>query len=397
MNWKRDFPALRESSVIFCDNAATTHKPQQMIDAVANFYARDYAPIYRGIYTSAEKATRACQQARQAVADFIGADTASDIVFTKSATESVNIVAWSWAWHIITAEDEIVISDLEHHAHYVTWQRFATLKGCTLRRIPVTKDGELDTNDVARIIHWRTKVVAISAQSNVIGVPIDVEPIRERAHACGAYLVCDASQKAPRAALQVRSNGYDFCIISPHKMLGPTGLGVLYVAPEHHDEVAPYMYGGGMVHKVTEYTHAWKEMPYRCEGGSPPSAQVIGYHAALSYLQETSLTDLARHEAALCRQLVDGISQISGYHIVGPREKIRHSGHIVSLYHDQYDAQDIAAFLDMYHICVRSGHHCAQPLHRALGIKNTLRISLYGYNSHEDIEYILLALKRLVS
>ena len=397
MNWKSNFPALYNTDIVYCDNAATTHKPQSVIDAIYRFYAHEYAPIYRGVYTSAENATQAYENVRMACAIHIGASSKNDIVFTKSATEGINIVAWSWAWHNLKPGDEIVISELEHHAHFVTWQQFAQAKGCHIRYLPVTSDGDIDEDSIDTVIHENTALVAISEQSNVIGLSLPVERVVQAAKRHGARVVCDATQLAPRAELMVQTMQYDFCVFSPHKMLGPTGLGVLYVAPEHHDAMTPYMYGGGMVYKVTHEELLWRDMPYRCEAGSPPSAQVIGFGAALRYLQSVDFARLREHEAALCRHIIEEVQAMPGMHVVGPTDRISQEGHMVSLYHDSIDAQDIALYLDSWNICVRSGHHCAQPLHTALHINNTVRISLYGYNTLEDVQKVILALNQLLS
>lgn len=397
MNWKPDFPALCDHNVVYADNAATTHKPNMVIDAVAGFYRHDYAPIFRGMYRSADQATRAYEQVREQVAAFIGASSRYDIVFTKSATESINIVAWSWAWHHITADDDIVITDLEHHAHFVTWQQFAQAKGCRLKRIPVTASGELDLSEISTIITRTTKLVAITAQSNVIGVPSRIDGIMQRARACGARVLCDATQRAPRAYLGVANAAYDFCVLSPHKMLGPTGLGVLYVAPERQEEVQPHLYGGGMVHRVDVSASLWREMPYRCEAGSPPSAQVIGFGAALSYLEQVSFAELRAYESQLCARLVESLELIPKVHIIGPTERLKREGHLVSFWHEEMNAHDIALYCDSYNICVRSGHHCAQPLHHMLNVNNSVRISLYGYNTHEDITRIIQAIHELMA
>lgn len=397
MNWKPDFPALRDHDIVYADNAATTHKPDAVIDAITHFYRYDYAPIFRGMYKSADQATRQYEQVRDYVAQFIGADSRYDIVFTKSATEGVNIVAWSWAWHHITSDDEIVITDLEHHAHFVTWQQFAQAKGCTLKRIGVTADGELDLSNLDTIITHKTKLVAITAQSNVIGVPARIDHVVEKARAHGARVLCDATQRASRAYLGVRNAGYDFCVFSPHKMLGPTGLGVVYVAPERQDEVQPHLYGGGMVQRVDTSASAWRQMPYRCEAGSPPSAQVIGFGAALSYLHNVSFHALHTHEAQLCRSVIACIQHIPRLHIIGPIDRLQHEGHLVSFWHEDMNAHDIALYLDSYGICVRSGHHCAQPLHQMLNVANSVRVSFYGYNDTHDSERIVDALTSLCS
>jgi len=397
MNWKPDFPALYGRDIVYCDNAATTHKPNAVIEAIRHFYATDYAPIYRGVYQSAEYATQQYEHARDQVASWIGADASHEIIFTQSATQGINLVAWSWMQYLLSESDEIVMSDLEHHAHIVTWQRCAQLTGCHLKRIPVTADGEITHDAVRQTITQSTKVVAISAHSNVTGLAIDTSYIVDVAHAHGAYVICDASQKAPRASLEVSRHRYDACVFSAHKMLGPTGLGVLYIPQRHHDAIAPYVYGGGMVHKVMHDEYVAREMPYRCEAGSPPSAQVIGFAAALSYLQGISFSQLHQHEAHLSRHVIESVHDIPGLHVVGPESRVADEGHMVTMYHDAIDAFDIAMYLDSWNICVRSGHHCAQPLHTALGIRNTVRISWYGYNTIEDAERVSLALKRMVT
>ena len=396
MEWKSHFPALQNQGLIYCDSAATTHKPQSVIDAITRFYSSAYAPIGRGLYTSGEQATRKYEAAREAVANFFGAERFDSIVFTKNATEGINMVAWGWATGILQPGDEIVVSQLEHHSHWLVWQRVAQQCNVTIRYIPVHNSGMLDCSRLEDIITSATKIVAISAQSNVVGMATPLATVTKRARASDAYIVVDASQYAPRHRHMLQHHDWDFCVWSAHKMLGPTGLGVLYVAPRHHKHFGPYQYGGGMVYTTTPSVY-WREMPYRCEAGSPPSAQVVGYHAALTFLQECDMQALRQHEIALCAYVVEKICTIPGVHIIGDPERIIKEGHLVSFYHDSVSAHDIAMYLDTWHMCVRSGHHCCQPLHAALGIRSSVRVSFYGYNTHDDAQQVVLALQQLLS
>ena len=396
-NLKSDFPFFDKNDLVYCDSAATSHKPQSVIDRLVKFYSYENAPVHRGLYTLAEKATEQFEEVREEVKDFIGASDASEIVFTHGATEGINMVVKSWARHNLKEGDEIVLTELEHHANILPWQQLALEKKLIINYIPITSDGDLDYSKLEIVITAQTKVVAVASSSNVTGGVIDVDRIAMVAHSVGARLVVDASQSAPRTKLSVSERGFDFLVFSSHKVLGPTGLGVLFVKKELHPSMAPYIFGGGMVFSVTSEKSVWREMPYRCEAGTPPIAQVIGFGASLRYLKNNVDFDkLKKHEAALCSRLLDGLAEFEQVKILGPINKLRQSGHIVSFVVEGMHAHDVAVAFDQMGIIVRAGHHCAQPLHEKLGVSSSVRVSFYLYNTVEDVEKILIALKRII-
>jgi cysteine desulfurase/selenocysteine lyase len=396
-NIRQDFPFFHEhTDLIFCDNAATTQKPASVVEAIARFYRYENAPVHRGAYQLAENATTRYEQVRAQCARFIGAARHDEIIFTKGATDGLNIIAFSWAQYSLSPGDEIVVSELEHHANMIVWQQVAERTGAVIKRIPTTAHGTINYDQLDDVITHKAKIVAMSMGSNVIGVPIDLDPIISRSRAADAYIILDASQAIQRMHINVLALQCDVLVASAHKMLGPTGLGLLYVNKRLHDAIIPWQYGGGMVERVTYATASWRDMPYRCEAGTPPIAQVIGFGAAMTYLEDRiDFTALREHEAALCRHLIDGLAQFSSITILGPVEALQRRGHLVSFVSSIMHAHDIAAYLDMHGICVRAGHHCAQPLHAQLGIASSVRISFYAYNTHAEVEKIMNVLQTI--
>jgi cysteine desulfurase/selenocysteine lyase len=380
----------------YFDNAATTHKPYSVIRAITDFYTYQNATVHRGIYHAAEEATFRYEQARATVAQYIGAD-ASEIVFVRGATEGINAVAACWAHEHIGAGDEILLTELEHHANLLPWSQLAQRTGAVVRFIPVDSDGQLILRDLSTYISPTTKFVAVTHSSNALGTLLDLAPIIQAAHSVGAKVLVDAAQTAPRQFLDVHAMGADFLVFSGHKMLGPTGSGVLYIRKELHDQLIPYQHGGGMVYEADYAQVTWQKMPYLLEAGTPSIAQAIGLAAAIEYLQENVDFALLRlHEAALCAQLIDGLLSYDRVTIHGPVEQLRSSGHLVSFSVRDLHAHDVAAYLDSAGIAVRAGHHCAQPLALRIGLPATVRASFYCYNTPQEVAYMLQAMGELL-
>lgn len=396
-NLKKDFPFFANNPhLVYCDNAATTHKPQVVIDRIAHFYAHENAPVHRGLYHLAEQATTAYEGVREQVREFIGAQDASEIIFTPNATAGINLVAQAWAMHNLNHGDEIVLTELEHHANIVPWLLVAQKTGAVVRYIPMTQDGGLDYSSLDTLITPKTKLVALTAISNVTGARTNLELLTERAHSVGAAILVDACQAVLRSKFDVRHQKFDFLIFSGHKMLGPAGVGVLFANRKFHAQMVPFQGGGGTVLGVTQNSITWRDVPYCFELGTPAVADVLGLGAAVSYIQNNlDLEDIQKHEAVLCAQLLEGLQRLPGVKIIGPVADLATSGHMITFVADGMHAFDIATYLDTQNIAVRAGHHCAQPLHTKLGVEASVRISFCLYNTHEDVTKILQALARL--
>jgi len=399
---RADFPLLRMrvdgNPLIYVDNAATTQKPQAVINAVQDFYTHHNAPIGRGLYPLAEQATALYEKARATVANFLGARDASEIVFTHGATESINMVAGAWARTHVGIGDRIVVSALEHHSNVLVWQRFAASRGAEFVIIPLRRDGRLAMDQAASLINATTKLVAVCHVSNALGTRVDVKHLADMAHMVGARILVDGAQSVPHGGVDVQQLGCDMLAFSGHKIMGPTGIGVLYVRRELHDQFLPYHVGGGMVYEADYETATWRDMPYRLEAGSPPAEQAIGLAAALDYF--TNNIDpqrLQEHEAALCAQFIDGIATLPGIRILGPVGQLRVAGHLVSFVVDGVHAHDVAAYMGTYGICVRAGHHCAQPLAKQMEITASVRVSFYAYNTREDVERCIDVIRQMLT
>jgi cysteine desulfurase / selenocysteine lyase len=397
---RADFPILSQKingyPIAPCDNASTTHKPQIVIDAIVDFYTTTNANIYRGIHLFAEQATHLYENARVKVADFIGAYP-EEIVFTRGTTSGINFVAATWGDMHIKAGDEIVVTELEHHANLLPWQRLAHKKGAVLRFIPIFPDGSLDISQLNSIINNKTKMVSIIHVSNAVGTHVDIDAIIARAKNVGACVLIDAAQSAAHQKIDVHAMNYDFLVFSGHKLLGPTGIGVLYIKKSLHQSLLPYEVGGGMVEDVDCEHATWRAAPYKFEAGTPPIAQAIGLGVAIDYLQtHINFDELQRYEAQLCARLIEGLSPLKGVKILGPIEELKKTGHLVSFLIDDMHSHDVAAFLDSRGISVRAGHHCAQPFAKKLGYDASVRVSFYFYNTVEDVDRIVEAVRELV-
>lgn len=396
---KKDFPIFKQKinghPIIYLDSASTSQKPQAVLDAVNNFYTTSNANVHRGVYTLAEQATQMYEDARATVAKFLNADP-NEIVFTGGTTESINLVANTWGIIDVEPDDEIVITELEHHSNLLPWQLLAYHQDATLKYIPVRADGRLDLSKLSSIFTDQTRLVSVSHVSNALGSHNGVAEIIEAAHNIGALVVVDAAQSAPHQAIDVRKMECDFLAFSGHKLLAPTGVGVLFVNKAMHEVMPPYQVGGGMVYEAAYKEASWRDMPYKLEAGTPPIAQAIGLAAGIKYLQETvDFAELKKHEAALCEQLIDGLSELSSIRILGPVDELKKTGHLVSFVVDGMHAHDVAAYLDKFGICVRAGHQCAQPLAKKMGLDASVRVSFYLYNDAQEVEQFLAVMREL--
>lgn len=390
---RKDFPLLQKKvnnrSLIYFDNAATSQKTQQVIDAMTHFYEFQNSNIARSVYAFGEQATTLYEQARAKVAEFINADV-NEIVFTKGATESINAVATGWALTNLKAGDEILLTQMEHHANLLPWQQISQRIGAVLKFIPVLSDGTLDMSKLDQLITKKTKLVSCVHVSNALGTHNDIETIIKKAHAQGAKVLIDAAQSVAHQKIDVKKLNGDFLVFSGHKMLGPTGIGVLYIKKDLHDQMQPYEFGGGMVYEV-DFTHAsWAKAPHKFEAGTPPIAQAIGLAAAIDYIKKhIDFDQLKTHEALLCSALINGLQKNPKIRILGPIEQLKEAGHLVSFVIEGMHAHDVATHLSNHGICVRAGHHCAQPLAKVMNIHASVRASFYAYNTLEEVEKFL--------
>jgi cysteine desulfurase/selenocysteine lyase len=393
---KRDFPIFKEKMrggkpLIFLDSGATSQKPYQVFDAERNFYSKHNAAVHRGSYFLAEQASEAYEGARQVVADFL-AVAADEVIFTKSATESLNLLATSFERSAgklgIKAGDEIVISELEHHANLLPWQQLAKRTGATLKWFEMKEDGSLDLSKIEEVITEKCKVVAITHQSNVLGSIPNLPPIIAAAHAVGALFVLDGCQSIPHQPVDIKSLDIDFLAFSGHKALGPTGIGILWGRAELLAQMSPFLYGGSMIETVTMTDATWAPVPKRFEAGVPNMAQAVGLAAALKYLSNVGLPNIHSWELALTEYALAGLHSIEGVRVVGP-QNMEARGGVISFVVDDLHPHDVGQVMDQYGVAVRTGHHCAWPLIRKLGLTGTTRASFYLYNEMSDVDVLL--------
>ncbi len=386
---KRDFPIfsreIRDGQrLIYLDSGATSQKPNSVIDAESNFYRFSNAAVHRGAHQLAEEATDHYEGARSIVAEFLGAKS-DQIVFTKSATESINLVAYALTSKIKSG-DRIVVSEMEHHANLIPWQQLAKRTGAELAWFEVTPDGRLDLSKIDEVMSANTAIVAITHQSNVLGTINPIEKIVKRASEIGAQVLLDACQSVPHLAVNVAKLGVDFLTFSGHKALGPTGVGVLW--GRDLEALPPFLFGGSMIENVTMTEATWAPAPKKFEAGVPNMAQAVGLGAALNYLTNIGMSSIHEHELYLTKILIAGLSDISGVNIFGPTD-LESRGGTVSFTLDGIHPHDLGQFLDSKGIAVRTGHHCAWPLARKFKVVATTRASLYLYNDIEDIDVLL--------
>ena len=391
---RADFPVLdqivNDEPLIYLDNAATTQKPQAVLDVLNHYYLQDNANVHRGVHTLAERATAEFEAARKKVQQFIHANSNKEIIFTKGTTDSLNIIAQSYG-EFIQAGDEIVISKMEHHANLIPWQQLAKRKQAVLRYIPLTADGHLDVQAAKTIINEKTAIVALAQVSNVLGTVNPVKKIAQLAHQHQAIMVVDGAQAVAHMPVDVQDLDCDFYCFSGHKMCGPTGIGVLYGKQALLERMEPVAFGGEMIDFVDLYESTWTELPWKFEAGTPNIASAIGLGAAIDYLEKIGMQTIHEYEQAIVAELLPKLQQIDGLTIYGPQNPAEHTA-VIAFNLDHLHPHDVASALDMQGIAVRAGHHCAQPLIKELGCFATARASFYFYNTKEEADQLVAAI-----
>lgn len=390
---RRDFPILerkiRGRTLVYLDNAATTQKPRQVIDALVHYYEHYNANIHRGLHTLAEEATAAYERARVKAGRFVNAaDPEQEIIFTRNTTESLNLVANAWGRKFLKPGDEILFSAMEHHSNLVPWQMIALATGAKVRFIEIDDDGRLIWDDVLAKINERTRVVAITQMSNVLGTINPVREIAALAHRAGAIVVVDGAQSVPHMPVDVQELGCDFLAFSSHKMLGPTGVGVLYGTRAALNAMDPFLGGGEMIKRVTYESSTYADLPNKFEAGTPNIADVIALGAAIDYLEALGMDAIREHEIAITQYAIDRLSAVDGVTVYGPKDATDKGGAVTFNYRDIHP-HDLSQVLDQYAVAIRAGHHCAQPLMRRLDVVATARASFYLYNRHDEVDALI--------
>ena len=393
---RRDFPVLKREvngrPLVYLDNAATSQKPVQVMAEITRFYRDVNSNIHRGVHTLSVEATERYEAARERVRAFFGASDVSEIIFTRNTTESINLVAHAWGRAFLEAGDEVLISEIEHHSNIVPWQMLREERGIALRHIPMLPDGTLDLGEARRLIGPRTKLLSITLMSNALGTIVPVVELAELARAQGARVLVDAAQAAPHLPIDVAELGADFLACSAHKMLGPTGVGVLWGRRELLEEMPPFLGGGDMIASVSLEESTWNELPYKFEAGTPNIAGVIGFGVALDYLEAVGMDEIRRHERDLTAYALDRLIDVPGVTLYGPLDPDLRGG-VVSFGLDGVHPHDIGQVLDSHGVAIRAGHHCAQPVMRKLDIAATARASFYLYNTREEVDVLEAAVR----
>jgi cysteine desulfurase/selenocysteine lyase len=393
---KADFPLLRREihgkPIVYLDSAATSQKPQVVLDALDTYYETINANVHRGVYQIAEQATAAMEAARAKVARFIGAPTTTGIVFTKNATEAINLVAHSWGRSNLQTGDSVLLTHMEHHANIVPWQQLAAERDLEIRWVPLTDDGQLDLTDLDRLLDG-VKLFAFTSMSNVLGTITPVRRLTDAAHAAGAIALVDACQSVPHTATDVTELGADFIAFSGHKMCGPTGVGVLWGRDDLLEAMPPFLGGGEMIRDVRLDGFTCNDLPWKFEAGTPPIAEIIGLGTAIDYLRGLGMDAVRRHEIDLTAYALRTLDDRFGdkLTIFGPDDPLERGG-VLSFAFADLHPHDISQVLDEHAVCVRAGHHCAKPLMRVLGVGATARASVYVYNDEHDIDALADAL-----
>ncbi|MEM1546451.1 MAG: cysteine desulfurase [Candidatus Methanomethylicia archaeon] len=391
-----DFPMLTLRNIVYLDNASTTHKPKQVIDAIRIFYENHYAIPYRAIYSISQEATELYDKARKVIADFIGAK-ANEIVFTRNATEALNIIALSLTFSELEKDDEIITTTMEHHSNILPWIKTSKLKGVKVRFIDINKNGELNYDELRNTLNRKTRIVALTHASHVLGVINDIKRIIDEAHDFNAKVVIDGAISTPHMPVNVSELNCDFLAFTGHKMLGPAGIGVLYGREELLEKLNPVIVGGEMVSNVSikgRFTVSWNRIPWKFEAGSPNIPNVLGLMEAINYLKKIGMNNVLSYERQLLKTFIDGVSNLKNINIYGVNDLNRRIG-IAAFNIDGMDPHDVALLLDQNNIMVRSGYHCAQPLHESLNLKGSVRVSFYIYNTKEDIEKLINTINQI--
>lgn len=392
---RKDFPILERrvygKPLVYFDNAATSQKPRQVIDALVRYYEHNNANIHRALHCLGEEATVAYEDAREKVARFINAPSVENIVFTRNTTEAINLVAYTWGRQNIREGDEILLTRMEHHSNLIPWQRLAAEKGATIRYIELTDEQTLAMDGLENLFDARTKLVAMPHVSNSLGTINPVEKIGAEAARHGVMFLVDGAQGTPHLPVDVQAIGSDFYAFSAHKMLGPTGVGVMYARRDLLEEMEPFLGGGEMIKKVTYEDATWNDIPWKFEAGTPNIADVIAFGAAIDYLSEAGMENIRQHEIEITEYAVRRLSELDGMTIYGPSDLSQRGG-VVSFNYGSLHPHDVGTILDRHGVAIRAGHHCTQPLMRQLGVSGTARASFYLYNTLEEVDILVDAL-----
>ncbi len=401
VDWGRvraDFPLIgkliKGKQIVYLDSAATSQKPHVVIDTMKRYYEEYNANVHRGAYNIAAKATQEYEAAREKVRRFVNASSTKEIVFTKGTTEGLNLVAYAWGRKFVKPDDEVVISELEHHSNLVPWQVLCTATGAKLKYIPIREDGTLDMSRLDEIITRRTRIVSVTGQSNVLGTVTPIRDIARRAREVGALMVVDGAQSVPHQPVDVQAIGCDFLAFSGHKVCGPTASGVLFGRRERLEEMDPFLYGGEMIREVRYDGSTWNELPWKFEAGTPGIAQAIGLGVAIDYVSAIGMDRIREHEASLTRKALAMAAELKDLTLYGPRD-VSVRGGVITFNFAEIHPHDLATILDEQdRVCVRAGHHCAMPLTQKLGVAATARASFYIYNTEEEVDLLFDALRR---
>jgi cysteine desulfurase / selenocysteine lyase len=395
---RADFPILAREvrpgvPLVYLDSTASSQKPNQVIEALANFYRRSNANIHRGIHTLAEESTALYEEARQKAAKFISAPSARQMIFTRNATEAINLVAFSWGRANLKSGDVVILTEMEHHANLVPWQMLAAEKGLRLEFIPVTEDGLLDMEEYHRLLDLDPKLVSFAHMSNVLGTINPAVEIVQLAHEAGALALIDGAQSVPHFTVNVQELGADFLVFSSHKMCGPTGIGVLYGRKDLLESMPPFMGGGDMIKRVHLRSFTPTEIPSKFEAGTPAIAEAVGLGAAIDYLSSVGMDRIAAHETEMTEYALERLEEIPSIKVFGPPAKKK--GGVMSFTMEGIHPHDISQILDKYGIAIRAGHHCAMPLHEKFNLPATARASFYLYNIPEEVDRLVEAIYKV--
>ena len=393
---RKDFPILNEKvngkGLIYLDNAATSQKPKDVIDSLVSYYEKYNSNVHRGVHTLSIKATDEFEKSRIKIQKFINAKSSNEIIFTRNASESLNLIAYSWGKDNIGSGDEIYITPFEHHSNIVPWQMLCKEKEAILKYLPLNNNGDIDIDRFSKEISNKTKLVSVTHMSNVLGTVLPLKEIIELAKNYKAVTVVDACQSVPHMPVDVQNIDSDFLCFSGHKMLGPTGIGVLHGKEEILSEMSPFLYGGDMISEVTYEDSKWNELPYKFEAGTPNIADSIALGVACEYLEKVGMENIWNHEMELGDYTVNRISELDKFKILGNRSKELRGG-VVSFVHEDIHPHDIGSLLDGYGIAIRTGHHCAMPLVRSYGVVAASRASFYLYNNKDEVDKLVEGLK----
>lgn len=393
-DYRQDFPLLRENPIVYLDSAATAQRPDVVIEAEMEFYRKYNANPLRGLYSLGIEATDRYEEARECVAKFIHAASAKEIIFTRNATESLNLVAYSYGLSHLQKGDEIVVSILEHHSNQLPWRMVAEKTGAVVKYLECDRQGHISDADLQAAFSEKTKLVAVTQVSNVLGIRTPIEKIVALARKSGAVVVLDAAQSTPHMEVDVQKLGVDFLVFSGHKLMAPMGIGVLYGRKELLSEMPPFLTGGEMIQTVTRDKVVYAELPHKFEAGTVNGAGAWALAAAIRYLQEVGYEQIQKQELLLTTQLMDGLKKVPHVQVQGSPDPKEHCG-IVSFTIDGVHPHDVSSILDADGIAVRAGHHCAQPLMQQIGVMSTTRTSMYFYNTEEDIEKLLTSVQTI--